>query len=160
MGDRCVCGYRFIPAVGPKNAKILLVGEYPDYAGVIHNRPIGDEDTLKILRAELARAGISLDECRLTNLWQHDWNDECDEGLHMSILQQEFAGRHILLMGSTLTNLMFNEPVEELSGLTLKHPVYPKLKFHISVHPATAKSGPIGELRHALKLFAEATRNV
>lgn len=118
------------------------------------------EDIFHILRMELIYAGLSIDECRLTNLWQHNLREDCPVEWHMTQLSQEFVGRtHILLMGSRITRMMFDKPAEEVSGLKLRHRIFPGYWFNLSVHPASVRKGPIGELKHAIKIFVEDVRN-
>lgn len=155
--SRCKCGKQLIQAIGPVSSDFLLIGEFPGHHEIVQGIPFVGP-TGDILRGELARAGLSYHDCRLTNLWQHAKDEkECDIALHLNVLAKEMLKRpYILLMGSDLTKLFFNTGVMELSGLEIKHDSFPKSRIFVSPNPAIVMHGPVGEFRLAIERFVEA----
>ena len=147
--------------VGPKDASILLVGEYP---GV---------DELKegfcwvgrggeVLRSELARVGIQYEQCRATNLWMHTPSKDDEEyRWHVEQMLAEAQGRkYILLMGSDVCKALLNEAVSDASGLIVNSPYLPKDVTAVACkNPALVlrKGTTVGEVRQAMKVFGEVT---
>lgn len=136
---------------------ILLAGTYPGYDEVIRGIPFCGP-TGDILRAELARVGIPIQRVRLTNLWLHEKDEKgCDLKWHLNRLSKEIsASRIALLMGSDLAKALFNCGIMDISGLEMKHQLFPKTRLFMSPNPADAMREPVGELRLALSRFKEA----
>lgn len=151
------CGKLFIDAGGRPDSKILLVGEFPGRDETIKGVPFVGK-TGDILKAEMALAGLPYANVRVTNLWQHAKDEKgCDVDMHKNMMAKEFRGKtHILLMGSDLTKLLFDTGVMELSGLEMKHDMFPGVRLFVSPNPALAMHGPIGEFRLAMTRFVEA----
>ena len=62
-----ICSNLLVLPVGPKDASILLIGEYPGVEEVKSGFCwVGRGG--EVLRAELARVGIQYEQCRATNL--------------------------------------------------------------------------------------------
>jgi uracil-DNA glycosylase len=155
--NACKCGKLLIPPVGLSTSKVMLVGEFPGTAEIIKGIPfIGP--TGDILKAEMARAGLTFISTWLTNLWRHAKDEKgCDVTLHMNALAQEMKGREfVLLMGSDLTKILWNTGVMELSGLEMKHDLFPGTRLFVSPNPAIVMHGPVGEFRLAVERFAHA----
>lgn len=116
----------------------------------------------EVLRKELARVGVSMDECRLTNLWLHDKvNDQAELAWHMKQLIGEMKGRRVVfLMGSDTARAFLEMSVEEVSGLEVTSPLFPRsVELAVaSVNPAVVlrDDGVVGEVRLACQRFAEA----
>lgn len=139
---------------GPADSNILLVGEFPGHEEIRQGLCFVGQ-TGAILKAELAKIGIQFSAVRATNLWQH-YKDEdaCDIEWHKEKMFNEFKNKkYILLMGSDVSTLLFNKGVMELSGLKMKHPLFPNIVFVVSPNPAILMHGPIGEFRLALNNF-------
>jgi len=159
-----ICNTRIIiDARGPTGG-ILLAGEFPGYLEKIQGMPwVGPAS--KVLRSEMARIGMSMDQCRLTNLWLHDKTEEEGEmNWHLKQLIEEMKqARAVLLMGSELAPLLFDHPVSEITGLTnLPSSLIPKnvKVVGVSINPASViagnDGGVVGELRLALRNFNRA----
>jgi hypothetical protein len=89
------------------------------------------------------------------NVWQHMENDKCNRDFHVNRAFAEIAGKKkVLVMGSEGSRELFNEDASELYGLTMKHPMYPKVKFVVAPNPYVHERG-LGELRLALEKFAK-----
>ena len=156
-----ICGGLIVPAAGPANSDILLVGEFPGHyemqQGIPFVGPSGD-----ILKEELARAGISYGQCRVTNLWLHGKKekDEAELAWHMGQLAAELDGRkYVLLMGSDVCSAFLGpkESVMDWSGMVVKSDYLPKSvrKAVVSPNPALLMHDTTGEFRLALQRFKE-----
>lgn len=155
------CKRPIVPAYGPTGG-ILIAGEFP-----------GDEEmrrlipfvgvTGSILRNELAQVGISLDACRLTNLWLHQMTSDMYQQSghfewHLAQLLQEIGqAKHILLMGSELATVFLKQRITNVCGLMLGSPYFhqTKRKAMFCKNPAAAIHGTIGEIRLAIHKFGE-----
>lgn len=152
------CGNQIVPARGPINAEILLVGEFPGYNELVAGAPfVGPAG--EILKVELSRVGIQYGACRVANLWLHAPDkDELD--YHVGELIKEMAGRkYVLFMGSECAKL-FDVDVSGSAGLKIKSPLIPtsvKVAM-ISPNPAIAMHEVMGELRLSLKKFSEVVK--
>lgn len=156
------CGTPLVEAAGPKDAIALLVGDSPGVAEKVQGVPFvgkaGD-----ILRVELQRVGLSLDEFRLTNLWMHDAMP-AEENYHLGALIKE-ANRHklVLMMGSDVVRKMTGRNVSEVSGLTVRSRYVGRgTRLMASFNPAYAfkEGSTIGELRLAIERFAAQYRKL
>lgn len=169
MRDQCPhCGRYLVRANGPANSDLLLVGEFPGEEEINIGLPfVGRAGG--VLSFELALAGITLQRCRVTNLWLHDKtknNTPCFN-LGMSALLQELSTprKAVLFMGSELPSLFGLPNVTSISGLILDGiPVldlpYPCI---FMPNPATVFHGPLGEVRFGIGQFGKLvkeTRNV
>ena len=179
------CGKLLIAPMGNPKSPYLLVGDFPGYAETVQGLPFafGQPNSYKketragdILKDELTRVGIMLNQVLITNMWQHqkDWKIEiipaktargkdkehkveaCPSNWHLDELVRLFEGRtHVLLMGSEVTQALIGENVQAVSGTRVKVNGFPKIHFWVSPNPSLAFSQPIGELRLALERFSE-----
>lgn len=154
------CGNQLVVPVGPEDAPVLLIGEFPGYNEIVRGYPFVSgvkNKTLSgdILKAELARVGVQMFACRATNLWQHEKNEKgCDISWHIDTAFKEFAGRKIIVcLGSDVSKTLFKTNIMDVAGMVLEHEAYPGIKFLLSPNPAIALHGPLGELRHALSIL-------
>jgi uracil-DNA glycosylase family 4 len=149
------CGLLLVTPIGPKDAKLLFVGEYPSFEdvryGAASSGKIGDA-----LRSELARIGIQKAACRITNLWQHAQSKSCDSSWHLEQVTKELD-RHdwVILMGSEITKVLLGRGIMEVAGLEVKSKLFPKIKFFAIPNPASLIHGDVGETRLALEKFKE-----
>jgi len=158
------CKRLIVPAYGPEGG-ILLVGEFPGDEEMRHGIPFVGV-TGNILRTELEGVGISIDACRLTNLWLHPMTtDMYDQPGHFEwhlaqLLQELGAAKHILLMGSELAKIFLKMRITEVCGLMMDSPYLPgDKKAMFCKHPAAAIHGTIGEIRLALQKFSSEIHN-
>ena len=163
MRNNCpMCNAMLVEPAGREDSGILLVGEYPGDIETKTGVPFSG-DTGKLLEYELMRAGLDINTCRMTNLWQHymNKNEGCLE-YGVRSLTLEMAGRKCLLMGSELSMLFFNEKVTDLAGLEVKSPLFPKsVKFvMVMQNPAYALRSTIGEVRLNLTKFVRKCKEV
>jgi len=154
-----ICGNLLVLPVGPKDATILLIGEYPGFeevqAGFCWVGKGGG-----VLRSELARVGIQYEQCRTTNLWLHSSSKDDEEyRWHMEQMLLEMRGRkYILLMGSDVCKALLNTPVSDVSGLVVTSPYLPRDVVAVACkNPAIVlhKGATVGEIRNAMRAFKE-----
>lgn len=152
------CGKLLVPAAGPVKSKILLVGEFPGFEEVRQGIPFVGR-TGEVLDNELRRAGLQMRNCRVTNLWLHDRDEECDPKWHLNQLVKEFKGRtHVLLMGSELISALLGNHVMDYSGCHITVPEFKGVRFWVSPNPAIVFHSSVGEVRLAVTRFVEDVR--
>lgn len=162
---------KLIPAYGPEDADILLVGGYPGKLEIAKGIPwIGKAG--EVLESELSRVGIQISKCRITNLWLHEppkmlTKVQRRKGVvdmhgkelswHMKQMLQEFYGKKALfLMGAELIDTLGKGPISNISGMLVKSSWFPSsVKIAVaSVNPAQALHDLLGETRFAIEMFA------
>lgn len=162
--SRCPkCGKILISPLGNPSAPYLLVGDFPGHHETIASTPFAfrtkptETRSGDILKDELNRVGISLQQTLLTNLWQHGKDEKgCDLDLHLNELVKLFPARsHVLLMGSDVTQALLGVNFNVVSGLNVQVAGFPEVRFWVSPNPSHAMSQPIGELRLAFQRFSE-----
>jgi len=149
---------------GPISSPILLVGEFPGHEEIITGIPFVGK-TGEILQSELARLGLSMCDYRITNMWLHKPNkpkhEDCDVNWHLTQMAKEINGRKlVLLMGSDLTKALFNKSVTDIMGLKMECDRFPGIPMIISVNPAQAMHGPLGEFRLSLSRFQKEIEHI
>lgn len=169
MREQCPhCNKFLILPNGPANSDILLVGDAPGEDEIKMGLPfagrVGD-----VIGYELARVGVTLQRCRVMNLWPHGKGNNSSPcfNLGMSILMQELSTprKAVLFMGSELTPMFGLPNVTSISGLSFEQiPIldipYPCIFIP---NPATVFHGPLGEIRFGIKQFGnlvKESRNV
>jgi hypothetical protein len=145
------CEYLTVPYYGPKDADILLIGEYPAWEEQEKGIPfVGD--TGDILRNELNILGdIDYLECRVVNLWLHERNKMCKPQYHAkSLLKEIVKHKFFLLMGSEFGGLLYPFKTMDNNGRRIN---IGKAKGIITVNPAMLPKDSVGEFRYALARF-------
>ena len=177
--------YLLVPADGPENAKVLIVGEYPGREEIETGHPwVGQAG--KVLDQELERAGLNRDYIRVTNLWLHKapvaprvtppktksaletWHKlkkayAAEFSFHYTQMLKELKAREaVLLMGSDVTMALLGVTVTSVAGCFVKSDIIPSsTKVVVAMmNPAIVfRSGPegtLGETRLAIQRFAGA----
>jgi uracil-DNA glycosylase family 4 len=153
-----ICKQTIVPAAGPLDSGILIVGEFPGEEEMNRGIPFVGVSG-QILRNEFAQAGISLDTCRLTNLWLHpsmDYENEKHFQWHLGELLREVTrAKHVLFMGSELGKVFLRRPISSIVGLELPVPLLGGKKVTFCINAAAAMHGSLGEIRLAIQKFAE-----
>lgn len=151
------CSNLLTDPVGPPNARILLLGEYPGLEeiknGIPFTGPSGD-----ILNSELARVGIQMKACRATYLWGHTKNEKgCILSWHVDRAVAEMKGkRFVLAMGSESSMALVSKPVMTISGIKFSIPEIGKgTTIIFAPSPGMLPHTPIGEFRLAVEKLAE-----
>jgi uracil-DNA glycosylase family 4 len=160
------CGRHIIEPEGPPDAEILIVGDAPNqydmHTGHLWTGEFGD-----LLRAELRKLGILYKNCRVTNLWQHPKDKDCDfEKYHINTVLREMDSRPVvLLLGADAVSYFTGYGVSDVSGLRVD--TLPRREYLIPAsvgkafalfNPAIVLHEKLGELRHGLTKYAEAIR--
>jgi len=159
MRDRITCAHCNTPLVlpyGDEKSDILLAGEYPGVEEARRGVPFVGE-TGDILDQEMARVGIHIWECRLTNLWLHSPNKDANcYGDGVISLTREMEGRKVLLMGSDLAALFLGDKISHWAGMEARSGMFPKsVQFvMMSPNPAVCLHTGHGEFRLAVEKFA------
>ena len=158
---------KLVPPTGPEDAEVLLCGPFPGYREIIEGVPwIGPAG--KVLKNELAIQGIQFDNCRVTNLWQHEPAGtgtkkepnpiyEAEINWHFNQLVNEFHGRKaILVMGALTAQLLGIERIGAVAGQRVHSEYFPKTVevSYAMQNPAKVLHGLVGETRYAIGNFA------
>lgn len=159
QGKCKACGQEIIPFRHPVetiNGKVYaVVGEFPGAIEIKMGLPFVGKSG-NVLRQELARLEIDIDELGLGNLWPHAKNDDercLDIGLG-ALLRALQPYKQVLFLGSDCSQTFFNENVTNVSGLWMESKLLPNKELMATVNPASLlKGGGIGEFRLALELF-------
>lgn len=156
-----ICAEKSIVPSGPKDAKILIIGEFPGDVEMEYGRPfVGPSG--KVLKQELRLAGIEPYLCRITNVWFHPPNKrpECLK-LGLDMTMEEAKGKEaILLIGSEVSAIFLDKPVTDVCGLQVNSPMFGCDTVFAMLNPAIVfqEGRGVGEIRLALKKFAEACK--
>ncbi len=154
------CPRLLVPSDGPLRSKVLILGEFPGEEEVKEGRPwVGPAG--QVLRAELSRAGVRYEDCRVANLWLHGKVKDCNFDWHLAQAKKELKGRKaVLLLGSEVAKAFLGVSVTDVTGLRVKSDLFPE-----SVELAVACYNPailigkakmsVGEVRLAIERFAK-----
>ena len=154
----CSCGKNCIEPSGPKNAPILICGEYLGRAEAEAGRPFCGPSG-RILRAELDKIGLNLDEIRVTNLVNHEFPEEDCYQFGLEQVIREAKGRKaILLLGSECSRIFLGKGVLTISGLKVESKYLSAPIIRATINPAALLSGTVGEFRLAIQKFAKAIK--
>jgi len=154
-------------ASGPRRAKILVIGEFPGEDEIKKGKPmVGAMGS--VLRSELGRAGLDMNQMRLTNLWLHPpqkvgvkdtegqrIKEKCFNHGLQEVIKEAKNRQAILLLGSDTVSFFCNEKVSEVSGLEVKSAYFSVPLLFACVQPATVFHQGLGELRLSLQKFAK-----
>ena len=153
-------------ASGPKRAKILIIGEEPGRDEIKKGKPmVGNMG--RVLRGELGRVGLDINQMRLTNLWKHPAQmvsakdtegqkikEKCFQNGLEDVIKEAKGRQAILLLGSDTVSFFCNEKVSEVSGLEVQSSYLSPPLLFACVQPATVFHGGLGEVRLALFKFS------
>jgi uracil-DNA glycosylase family 4 len=141
---------------GPKSSPILIIGDKPGQQEVKEAKPFVGA-TGGVLRAELSRVGVDMGKIRITNLWLHEPNkkQECLDYGAQKAIEESKNKKVILLIGSDTCKYFCDCSVEGWNGLLVESAWFPNAKVMASVQPAIAFHSGLGEVRFALKNFAD-----
>jgi hypothetical protein len=151
------CGDPICQSIGESD--LLIVGDSPSKIDMKHGRVFGLHPVMmtpgKILMKELERAGMSLADFRLTNLWLHEptKNENCWQAGYDHVLDEAKGKKAILLIGSDTVEAFTGYKVSDVSGLQVDSSVLSAPIIYASVNPALAMHRSLGEVRHAIEKF-------
>jgi uracil-DNA glycosylase family 4 len=157
-----VCGNeKGVPPAGSSKSSILVVAEFPGKDEIIKGRPMVGK-TGMVLSQELGRLGLDINQMRICNLWQHEPNNNpgC-RNYGLEVVIKEAKGKQaILLLGSETVATLTNEKISNVCGLNLKSNYLSAPIIIACVNPAQAFHSNLGEMRLALKKFAQAIEGI
>lgn len=156
------CSQKIVQPSGPKNSPILLLGEWPGKTEIDQGRPFATHSMFitagKVLRTELAVAGIDFNTCRCTNLWLHaaDDNDNCFDAGKEAALEEAKGRQAILLIGSLVVETFTSYKVSEVSGLQVESAMLSAPIIFALMNPALVfnPGRGIGEIRQGIQKFS------
>ena len=143
-------------ASGAKRAKILIIGEFPGRDEIKKGKPMVGAMG-EVLRNELARADLDMNQMRLTNLWLHPKNDNEDcfkYGLN-EVIKEARNRQAILLIGSDTVSYLCNEKVSEVNGLEVQSSYLSAPLLFACVQPATVFHQSLGDFRLSMQKFSK-----
>lgn len=151
------CNSSLVRASGPKDAEILIIGEFPGDDEMAYGRPfVGAAG--KVLRTEMRFAHLEFSMCRITNVWLHTPNKEedCFKFGMDAVLDEAKDRKAILLIGSECANIFIGKGVMEIAGLELTGPMLFADLIMACPNPAIVfhPNQGVGEVRLSLKKFA------
>lgn len=159
--EQCpACKDKLVNPRGPLASDYLLIGPYPGEHEIKTGQPWSGWAG-EILASELQKVGLHLDMCRHTNIWLHLPNDnpQCWD-FCVGRLMKELQGRkYVLLMGSDTVSFFTEYNLMQANGMQIESDYLPGSVevAVISVNPAQALYGAVGELRFALENFRQWT---
>jgi len=151
------CGATLLHPSGSAKAEILIIGEFPGKDEIDVGKPFVGA-TGRVLRTEMAIAGIDMIMCRVTNLWLHERNknEDCYYFGFTNALEEAKGRRAILLVGSDAVKAFCDLPVSSVCGLEVESPLLSAELIMAVLNPAVVFHLGIGEIRLALKKFNDA----
>lgn len=171
-GECPICErYQLVKPVGPRDSPIIIVGPYPGYqelkTGVPGSGPAG-----RVLRKELYKVNIRMNDCRVTNFWLHqkpelgtkknpnEFFPKCYDWC-MKQLKEEMNNKQIaLITGAETVRIFFEVSVMQVTGCVMESPLLPGIATIPLVNPAQAENATLGELRLGLERMAELARKL
>lgn len=152
-----ICEGVGVPARGPVDSEVLIVGEFPGDTEMKSLKPFSG-GAGGVLRQEFAQHGIDLGDFRMTNLWIHPTNDneECLK-YSISLLKDEAKGKKaVLLVGAEVVNQFTDYSVSDVTGLVIESAFFKKADVVMAMYnPAIVFHKTVGEVRLAVKRFSE-----
>lgn len=152
-----ICGNdKCVPPSGNVRSPVLVIAEFPGRDEVIKGKPMVGR-TGEVLKTELGLLGVDFNRLRLCNLWQHipNGNDDCLKHGFEIVIKEAKGKQAILLLGSETVKAFCNENVSKVCGLTVKSDYLSAPIIMACVNPAVAYHISHGEVRLALKKFAQ-----
>lgn len=151
------CATLICPPVG--SSDLLIVGEFPGREEMLQGRPFASNQNFmtagRILRKELERVGVSLQQFRICNLWLHEPNKEegCYQAGYNNVLDESKGKKAILLVGSDTVETFTGYKVSDVMGLQVDSSVLSAPIIYASPNPALAEHRGLGEVRNAIEKF-------
>jgi len=147
------CGEFTVTPQGKKTSTVLVVLEAPeknDAYAIAQNK-------FSILKAEMSRVRLDIFSFRCMTIWQHFPNgkNECFLLGVEKVLKETRNKDAVLLVGSPVVQYFTGMGVMEVNGLKVASKYFTTPIVMACIDPTSVFAGTIGELRFALKKFAE-----
>ena len=167
MNNCPVCNKRMVVPSGPDYAKVLVLLDKPDHEEVQSGHAFSGR-TGDMLRIEMGRVGLQLQQMRVSTVWKHAIPGKKDPNLkgcrdaHLHMAIKEMREKELVLLCGAASSEMFDiPPISSVSSLQVESPFFRSGMIVIaSSHPAMAISARHGELRLALTRFKEVYEEV
>lgn len=149
------------PLILPKgHSDLLIIGSAPDDVDIQNGSPFSSSRSSMrkvisagyILRKELERVGLSINDFRVTHLWLHEPNksEDCFKIGYDTVLDEAKGKKAILLVGAEATEIFTGYKVSEVSGLQVDSSLLSCPNIMAMVSPALAMSRVVGEVRNGV----------
>ncbi len=153
-----VCGKELVLPTGGSRSVLGIIMEYsfpPD-------KPEGGKykkesiTAREILRLELIRVGIDIDQCRLTSIWTHapSVSDRDFSSNLAAAIRAVKQCRVILLLGALSVETFLGVKVGEIGGLRVTSDLLP-LPIYATKSSSDLFHGTLGEFRFALEQMSK-----
>lgn len=159
MKQHCpVCASECVSPSG-SSKDFLIVGEFPGREEILQGRPFATNPNFmtagRILRKELERCGMALNDFRIMNLWMHEpsKDERCFKVGYDMVLDEAKGKKAILLVGSEVVEIFTGYKVSDVTGLQVDSNVLSAPIIYASVNPALAEHRGLGEVRNAIEKF-------
>lgn len=142
---------------GPENALALIVTDEPEIGETTPLSP-----AMQVLRTEMAHCRLDLLAMKYVPLYRHAKLNSCKEEHVRWLFEEIVKHRIIFACGVDICKLLTGHTSLDVSGLRVESELLTDKVLVCSVNPAIAVSrdGTIGELRLAVKKFAEEYRKL
>ena len=152
------CAEPICPPSG-KSQDLLIIAEFPGRLEMERGIPFATHPQYftagRVLRKELERLGISLNQFRTINLWLHEpnKNENCFNAGYEHALDESKGKKAILLVGSDVVNTFTEYKVSDVSGLQVDSSILSAPIIYAIVNPALALHRSVGEVRFGIEKF-------
>lgn len=141
---------------------ILIVGESPSPEDMKQGRPFSTTmdrriTGAKVLRKELERLGVSLQDFRVTYLYLHEPtdNENCYQAGMNNVLEEAKGKQAILLVGPETVEAFTQYKVSDVSGLQVESAILSAPIIYAVVNPSMALARSVGEVRFGITAFVK-----
>lgn len=148
------CGESACPPFG--NSDFLIIGEQPNDLDMQRGQPFSSSTNFvtagRVLRKEMERVGLSLQDFRGAYLWLHEPNksENCWQAGYDNILDEAKGKKAILLLGADVVETFTSYKVSDVSGLRVESSLLSAPLIVASVSPSLSLARTIGEVRFAV----------
>lgn len=142
-----------------RSQDLLIISEFPGKEEMIQGRPFATNSMFitagKVLRKELERLGVSLNDFRVCNIWLHEptKNENCWKAGYENTLEEAKGKKAILLMGSDTVETFTSYKVSDVNGLQVDSSLLSAPIIYACVNPALALHRSLGEVRFGIEKF-------
>lgn len=142
-----------------RSKDLLIIGEFPGPYEMKVGMPFASNPNFmtagKILRKELERVGVSINQLSICNLWLHEptKDENCFQAGYNNVLDEAKGKKAVLLVGSDTVSTFTEYKVSDVSGLQVDSSVLSAPIIYASVNPALASHRGLGEVRFAIEKF-------
>jgi hypothetical protein len=146
---------------GPEKSPILIIGGYPEPDEIRYSKPFSGSNG-SILMKELSYLGVDVKQCRLTNLWLHEPNDNagCLVIGGQAAIKEAKGKKAVLLVGSDVVKYFTQHSVMDVCGLRVKSNFISAPIIMACVSPNDVFRSGLGEFRLALTKFSVAIEGI